>query len=246
MTLEPATWLALAFAATCFYAVPLAAWALFTRRLAVPWRIVGLGSLTWLTALPFLLLVPMGASLALGGDDPRLRSIVWGVALSLTAGIAEESSRWWWYRRSALRDRRAALVAGLGHGGTEAWVLGLQLVVLPALMFALWPELVPPEMRDNAAIASYARLGGAARVLFLLVHVGLTLLVWRAVTARRPGLWLLAVLLHIGIDLLGFVVPVVAPGLAWTVLLPTAPLAVAALAALGAELLDRERTTAPA
>ncbi|MEZ4239888.1 MAG: YhfC family glutamic-type intramembrane protease [Myxococcota bacterium] len=236
MTLAPLDWLALGFQAACFYVVPATAAVVLVRRLHVRWRTLGLGALTWLSALPFLIGVPLVSVALLAGDDRQRAGLVWGVALSLTAAVAEETSRYLWYRRAQLPDRRAAIVAGLGHGATEAFVLGLQFVVAQLVLVLAHPELLPPEAQDPHVVATWAWIGGASRLLFVAGHVGLTLLVWRAVRDRRPGGWLAAIGLHAALDLAAFVLPALVPHTEWAVYALAVPLAGWATASVASEL----------
>lgn len=228
-SLNAFAWMALAFQFCAYYLVPVAIWMFLTRKLQVSWRFVGLGSLTWLTALPFIILVPLGASMLLGNGDTSRMAIIWGTALAVTAGIAEETSRYFYYRRSAtLRDPanlRAAIVAGAGHGGTEALVLGIQYVLAPLALLLFAAQLLPPYMQDSSAVATYVMIGGFSRIMFIVAHIGFTLLVWRAASQRKPLYYVAAVVLHIVIDLLGFVTPILIPGSDLLLLIPTLPLA---------------------
>jgi uncharacterized membrane protein YhfC len=72
--------------------------------------------------------------------------------------------------------------------------------------------------------------------VILAAHVGLTLLVWRAVTERRVGWWALAVGLHAAMDLAAFVLPDLVPGTDWAMLVLAVPLAGWALATVAAEV----------
>ncbi|HRF48378.1 MAG TPA: YhfC family glutamic-type intramembrane protease [Anaerolineales bacterium] len=196
------------------FLVPPIAWVVLTRRLGVSWRMVGLGCLTWLTAMPFIIGVPMAAT-AVFGPQP----LVWPVALSLTAGIVEETSRFLYYRRSAaLRDRgnwRGALVAGAAHGGVESIVLGLQ-TAAGVVAFFFMRDWLPAEMQAIQPEPAYFLIGAGSRLLIMIGHVGFTFLVWRAVSRAGEG-WLypLAIVLHIAIDLIAFAQPIVLPGADW-------------------------------
>ena len=238
--LNPLAWSALIFQFVAYYVVPIIIWMFLTRRLGISWRFVGLGSLTWLTALPLIILVPLGANMLLGNGNPIQSQIVWGVALSLAAGIAEETSRYFYYRRNAmLREPsglRAAIVAGAGHGGTEALVLGLQYVLAPLALLLFMAQSLPPYMQDSSAVANFALIGGFSRIMFIAAHIGFSLLVWRAVSQRKPLYYVAAVALHIIVDLLGFVAPVVLPGSDWLILIPTLPLVGWALINIAREL----------
>lgn len=195
------------------FLVPPILWIVLTRRLRVSWRMVGLGCLTWLTALPFIIGVPMAAT-AIFGSGP----LVWPVALSLTAGIVEETSRFLYYKRSAtMRDAgrwREALVAGVGHGGVEAIVLGIQ-TLFGVIAFFFMRDLLPPEMAAIDPQPDYFLIGAASRLLIMIGHVGFTFLVWRAVSRGEAWAYPLAIVIHIVVDLIAFAQPIILPGADW-------------------------------
>ncbi len=195
------------------FVIPSALWIALTRAFRVPWRMVGLGCLTWLTALPFIVGVPMAAT-AIFGAQP----LVWPVALSLTAGIVEETSRFLYYRRSVtMRDPnrwREALVAGIGHGGTEAIVLGIQTLFGVIALFYM-RDLLPPEMAAIDPQPDYFLIGAASRLLIMIGHIGLTFLVWRAVSRGEVWAYPLAIVIHLAVDLIAFAQPIVLPGADW-------------------------------
>ena len=222
-------WAALAFQVCAYYLFPITLWIFLTRRLQVSWRFVRLGSVTWLSALPFIILVPLGASIAFGGGDATRMQLVWGTALAFAAGVAEETSRFFYYRRSATlpdpANLRPALLAGAGHGGTESLVLGIQYVLVPLAFLLFAAPSLPAYMQDSNAVARFALVGGLSRIMFVVAHIGFTLLVWRAVSHKQPIFYVGAVALHIVVDLLGFVTPTLWPGSDWLLLIPTLPLA---------------------
>ena len=195
------------------FVIPPILWIVLTRVWRVSWRVVGLGCLTWLTALPFIVGVPMAAT-AIFGSGP----LVWPVALSLTAGIVEETSRFLYYRRSAtMRDSgrwREALVAGVGHGGVEAIVLGIQ-TLFGVIAFFYMRDLLPPEMAAIDPQPTYFLIGAASRLLIMVGHVGFTFLIWRAVSRGEAWAYPLAIVIHIAVDLVAFAQPIVLPGADW-------------------------------
>ncbi len=155
------------------------------------------------------------AATAIFGPQP----LVWPVALSLTAGIVEETSRFLYYRRSpplrSPENWRGALVAGAGHGGVEAIVLGIQTAFGVAAFFFM-RDWLPAEMQAIQPEPAYFLIGAGSRLLILIGHVGFTFLVWRAVSRAGEG-WLypLAIVLHIAIDLIAFAQPILIPGADW-------------------------------
>jgi uncharacterized membrane protein YhfC len=182
------------------------------RLLRTGWRWVLLGAATWLSALPALLFAPFAVATWIG-NDPLMR----GIVLSFTAGIAEETMRYVYYRRSrALAQptgRRFALLAGAGHGGVESFLFGL-LHAIPPLTLAFRS---PAQLLADEHLVRDAVLLGSGRILFLLAHVGFSILVWRAVAHRRPALYALAVGLHVAIDLTAVALTVAVPAIPWEV-----------------------------
>jgi uncharacterized membrane protein YhfC len=197
--IEPVLGVAVLVQLLAFLSVPLiAGFGLVSRwRLGVGWLAVG--ALSWLCALPFL---AAGTSLGawLGGSTP----LVGAIALSLSAGLFEELSRYGLYRlitrvRGSISGRQA-IVLGVAHGGVESLLFGagtLALVISEGELMQAWEH----------------GLMGASRVLLLLGHVGFTLMVWRAVQKRQLG-WLAgAIGLHVAVDLAAFAGPIVWPQL---------------------------------
>ncbi|MEN0061127.1 MAG: YhfC family glutamic-type intramembrane protease [Myxococcota bacterium] len=193
-----------------FVGVPLLLAWIVPPVLGVPRSQVALGSVSWLLAAPFLMAVPWAAGQALGTSP-----LVGAIALSLTAGVVEESSRALLYRRISNRRPQSgwnlAVVLGIGHGGVEAVLFGL-----PAL-FGLLAVASGTPLPEGAVMEPWGHvLMGISRVALLLVHVGFTLLVWRAVKTWQNGgrgmpWFLFAVGLHIVLDLAAFALPIVWP-----------------------------------
>ena len=203
--LDPLT-AALLVQAIAFVGVPLMLWAVVPRALGVSWRTLAMGTVTWLIAAPFLFVVPAMASAAWGPTP-----LVWAVALSLTAGVVEEGSRALVYLRlPSLRTDTSwapALVLGLGHGGIEAILFGL-----PALAGVVQLMVGAGPLPEEAVMAPWGHvLMGVSRLAILVVHVGFTLLVVRAVR-RRAWVWLgVAMAAHTALDLAAFALPLVLP-----------------------------------
>jgi uncharacterized membrane protein YhfC len=118
-------------------------------------------------------------------------------------------------RTAALRtDDGAALSYGLGHGGAEAWMVGV-LVQCQWLVFAVLENRgrlggylgnLPAEavMRVHLILASLSpQLAGIfalERIAALVFQIGLSVLMWRGVRAGSRGILALAILVHALID----------------------------------------------
>ncbi|WP_233849096.1 YhfC family intramembrane metalloprotease [Paraburkholderia sp. HD33-4] len=118
-------------------------------------------------------------------------------------------------RTAALRaDDGAALSYGLGHGGAEAWMVGV-LVQFQWLVFAILENRgrlgdylgnLPAEamMRVHLILASLtpqlAGIFALERVAALVFQIGLSVLMWRGVRAGSRGILPLAIVVHALID----------------------------------------------
>lgn len=153
---------------------------------------------------------------------------------ALAAGICEEVGRFIGMRlllkRAAVRatsaksatsdssaargDDGTALTYGLGHGGAEAWLVGV-LVQIQWILFAVFEnrgELdsylgnLPTDsvMRIHLILASLtpqtAGIFALERVAALIFQIGLSVLMWRGLRAGWRGILPLAILLHALVD----------------------------------------------
>lgn len=126
--------------------------------------------------------------------------------MALTAGLAEECARYVGFhllKTPPEPETSAPLCCGLGHGGFEAFIIGINNV----LLLVLSSEYVT-QLGWTAALA------GVERLSTMLVHVAFSFIVYRAVGRKRIGFLLLAILLHTACDfsiiLMQFGLPAVA------------------------------------
>jgi uncharacterized membrane protein YhfC len=197
--------LGVAFNAAVHMLLPIGLIGALVVRLGVPGRYVAIGAVTWISAVPAIWIVPFVVSVATGRDP-----VAFVVALSLTAGITEELSRYLYYR-FALRDRgdwRAMLALGAAHGGIESLWFGL-----PFLFVAVALALGAPPL-EGATAADQVQLG-LSRAVFVLTHMALASLVWRAVTRSRPVFLAAAIVAHVAVDLVFWGIAYVRPDLFW-------------------------------
>ena len=118
-------------------------------------------------------------------------------------------------RTAALRpDDAAALSYGLGHGGAEAWMVGV-LVQFQWLVFAVLENRgrlgdylgnLPADavMRVHLILASLtpqlAGIFALERIAALVFQIGLSVLMWRGVRAGSRAILALAIVVHALID----------------------------------------------
>lgn len=147
-----------------------------------------------------------------------LKDHPYGYALyaCLAAGVFEEVGRYL-AMRFVVKDTGnpgTAVGYGLGHGGIEAVLLGsmsLIATVVFAIMLKLGYEvklsamLGPEGLAQLKAALEYVPHGALLlsmleRLIALLIQVGLSVLVWRAVQTRRLALLAIAIAVHAAID----------------------------------------------
>lgn len=193
-------------------AMPLALGVLLARRFKLSWGLFGVGAAVFIASqvfhIPFnaWVLAPAIVRLGLVATDQG-----WGLAAvallyGLSAGLFEEGARFLAYRFWVKDARRWAdgLMLGAGHGGCEAFLLGiLTLYALFQAMALRGTELSTVVPSEYVALAQQqlqaywaapwyaALLGTAERASALCVQVSLAVLVLRTFT-RRNGLWLAA------------------------------------------------------
>ncbi|NYH20648.1 YhfC family intramembrane metalloprotease [Paraburkholderia bryophila] len=127
-------------------------------------------------------------------------------AMSATSTTSDNSA--------ARGDDGTALTYGLGHGGAEAWLVGV-LVQIQWILFAVFEnrgELdsylsnLPTDsvMRIHLILASLtpqtAGIFALERVAALIFQIGLSVLMWRGLRAGWRGILPLAILLHALVD----------------------------------------------
>jgi uncharacterized membrane protein YhfC len=138
------------------------------------------------------------------------------VVLGLSAGLCEEPARWIALRRFARNARgwKAAILFGAGHGGVEAFLLGVLAAINASAMLvlrALGPERLGVSGDKlsvaNEAIAKYWSMspwmplvGAGERVMAVTIHLAASVLVMRGVVSGRTRWLWLAVLFHTAVD----------------------------------------------
>ncbi|HPQ71670.1 MAG TPA: YhfC family glutamic-type intramembrane protease [bacterium] len=148
-------------------------------------------------------------------QSSALISWTWLVLLCLTAGIFEEGGRYL-ALRFVLKPPHAwknGLMFGLGHGGFEAWLIGLGAIIgnivimfMPAEMLQ-GPTLAAKEEIMNLPLLMTA-VSPLERLMATVCHIGFTLIVLRAFRhgASAWGWLTLAVIAHAIVNLVAVIV----------------------------------------
>jgi uncharacterized membrane protein YhfC len=207
-------------------ALPMALGVWLARKAQAPWRLFGIGAVTFIGSQ--VVHLPLNAGLT------ALFKIIWpspqpqwwhipfnAVVLGLTAGMCEELARYIGYRWLARKARavRDALMLGAGHGGTEAIILG-GLVALGFVNMVILRDMDLTKLgltgnlltQTQNQVAAYwgapwatALMGAIERLLAIPVQVSLAVLVLQVFT-RGDGRWLVvAIGYHLSVDALAVV-----------------------------------------
>ncbi len=222
---------------------PVGLWLLLRRRLGVTWGLIGAGALTFAGSQVVHLPLNWALGLLGGGRGVALWPLpLMALVAGLSSGVCEEVARYLvlrFWRREA-RSWTQGVAFGAGHGGVEAIIFGLLVVVNLASMVAL-RGMSLEELGLSGEILEQAQaqvnafwsipwylplLGGLERVFAITIQIALSLLVVRSLTHRNVG-WLLAA---IGAHALVNGVALFLAGLGWS---PLALEGVVLLFALG-------------
>jgi len=116
------------------------------------------------------------------------------VFLSVTAGLFEEIGR---YITMGLFLKKmplsGAVAFGVGHGGIEALLLaGINFIAIG----------VTEALVIDPTTSSLFFLGGVERIFAMVVHVCLSIVVWRSLKEKKPSLLFLAIILHTILNLM--------------------------------------------
>jgi uncharacterized membrane protein YhfC len=197
-------------------AMPIGLTIYLTRKFKQGWRLFWIGATTFLFSqvlhIPFNALVnPVFNQIGFIAVPVILQNALLSVFLGLSAGIFEELSRYAMYRWWA-KDARSwgkGLLAGAGHGGIEAIILGMlvlygyvQMLIVRGMDVA---TLVTPDKVElaKAQIQAYwfapwymTMLGALERLFTIPLHLACSVIVLQAFT-RKKFWWVgLAILFH--------------------------------------------------
>ncbi len=191
------------------------------KRKGTSWKLFGVGVLTFIGSQIFHLPVLNGLTKAFSSGllphvDPGFAPFFNAIVLGLLAGIFEETARWVGYKLLKKQGDSfgAALTLGAGHGGIEAIIIGgsvlatlisiLSLSSSDAVLSGLGPnqaELARQQVQAYWATAWHMPLAGAVeRIAALGLHIGLSVMVWIAISFRKPIWFWLAILYHAVVD----------------------------------------------
>jgi uncharacterized membrane protein YhfC len=197
-------------------AMPIGLTIYLTRKFKQGWRLFWIGAVIFLFSqilhIPFNALVaPVFNQFGFIALPVDLQNVILSVFLGLSAGLFEELSRYamyrWWTKDA--RSWGKGLLAGAGHGGIEAIILGLlvlygyvQMLIVRGMDVS---TLVTPDKVALAIVQIQAYwsapwyltlLGALERLFTIPLHLACSVLVLQAFT-RKKFWWVgLAILFH--------------------------------------------------
>lgn len=201
-----------------------------TRRFNLSWKLALAGALTFIASQVLHIPVVYGLTALFQNGTLSIpdawTTIFNAVVLGLLAGIFEETARWILFKFS-LRNARSwaeGVLVGAGHGGVEAFLLGLlailtlinMVVMRNADLAALGIPAEQIELTRQQVDAFWATpfyigfLGGLERIFAICLHLALSVMVLYSVVYKKPIWFWLALLWHAFIDAVAvYLLPIV-------------------------------------
>ena len=202
-------------------ALPIVLGYVLWKKLGAPWRLFGIGCLTFIGSQVVHIPLNIGIGAVANALIPDKTPQPWmvpfnAVVLGLSAGVCEETARYVGYRFLAPRARsiRDALMLGAGHGGIEAIIFGALAGMAFINLFAArnidlsTQGLTGEALRTaQAQVAAYwsaplymGLMGFVERCLAIMAHLSLSVMVLQVFTRRNIG-WLgIAIFYHALLD----------------------------------------------
>jgi uncharacterized membrane protein YhfC len=193
--------------------LPIIAGFYFTRKFKLSWKLLLAGGLTFIASQ--VLHVPL--VLVLTSTFQSWGVVAYALILGVLAGLFEETARYILFKFILKKARtwNEGVYIGLGHGGTEAIILG----VLAALAFvnmlayrhidlstvpsipAEQLELAKQQVEAYWSTPSYlAILGFVERIFAMCLHLALSVMVMYGLVSKKQMWYWLAVLWHATVD----------------------------------------------
>ncbi|CAG0985440.1 hypothetical protein ANAEL_01994 [Anaerolineales bacterium] len=185
----------------------------FARKFKLSWKLFLAGGLTFVASQ--VLHVPL--VLALTSTFQSWGVVAYALILGVLAGLFEETARYILFKFILKKNLtwNEGVYVGLGHGGTEAIILGIFAAVAFVNMLAYrYIDLstvpsIPPEKLELAKqqVEAYwstppylAMLGFVERIFAMCLHVALSVMVMYGLVSKKPIWFWMAVSWHMVVD----------------------------------------------
>ncbi len=190
---------------------------ILVRKGSGGFRTIGIGLagfvLSQVGHIPFnqFVLLPVLEGWGIGVGQSGWQLLALGAALGLSAGIFEEAARYAAFRYWLVKNPTTMLPVkyGVGHGGSEALLLGILTLIALIQVMTLGGEgslsSFPPEQAEliQTQIAAYwdvpwqqSLLGAWERVSALAFHIGASLMVYKGVREKNLVWLVIAIIGH--------------------------------------------------
>jgi uncharacterized membrane protein YhfC len=193
--------------------LPIVLWIYFTRKFTLPWKLVLAGGLTFIASQ--VLHIPL--VIAIGSFLQSVSLFVNAIILGLLAGIFEETARYILFKfiLKNIKSWKEGILVGLGHGGTEAFLLGIlaaigfvNMIIYQNVDLSTVPSIRAEQLElAQQQVAAYwsapwyiAVMGFIERIFAICLHVSLSVMVLYAVVYHKPIWFWLALLWHAFVD----------------------------------------------
>ena len=193
--------------------LPILLWIYFRRKFALSWKLILAGGLTFIASQILHVPLVFGMSSFL----QTLPLLANAIILGLLAGIFEETARYVLFKfiLKNTSSWKEGVLVGLGHGGTEAVLLGIlaavgfitmigyrtiDLSTVPSIP-ADQLELARQQVEAYWSVPWYmALMGFVERIFAVCLHVSLSVMVLYAIVYHKPIWFWLALLWHAFVD----------------------------------------------
>ena len=191
-----------------------------TRKFSLSWKLALAGALTFIASQVLHIPVVYGLT-ALFKNGMLYIPDAWtaifnAIVLGLLAGIFEETARWILFKFSLKNAKtwNEGMLVGVGHGGVEAFLLGLlgiltlvnMVVMRTADLAALGVPAEQIELTRQQVDAFWNSpfyvgfLGGLERIFAICLHLSLSIMVLYSVAYKKTMWFWLALLWHAFVD----------------------------------------------
>lgn len=192
-----------------------------TRKFKLSWKLFFAGALTFIASqvlhIPFLSGMTLLFKNGTLPSPPAAWSAVFNaVFLGLAAGVFEETSRWVLFKFILKKNRtwNEGVLVGAGHGGVEAFIVGvlgiftvINMIVLKNVDMSTLGipadqlELAKQQVAAFWASPAYMGLVGfAERVFAITLHIALSVMVLYSIAYKKPLWFWFAILWHAIVD----------------------------------------------
>lgn len=193
--------------------LPIILWISFARKFSLSGKLILAGGLTFIASQ--VLHIPL--VFGMGSFLKNVSLLVNAIILGLLAGLFEETARYILFKFILKKARawKEGVLVGLGHGGTEALILGVLAAFGFITMLALRSgdlsamsgipadqvELAKQQVDAYWSAPGYmALIGFVERLFAIMLHVSLSVMVLYAIAYRKPIWFWLALLWHTLVD----------------------------------------------